>query len=101
MLFRRRKESESARLYRALRAFDQERLARGAPAGGDSRYVAFSRGCGGGPSFVIREETAEGACRAYAILALYEEGGIEESSFASPSEAVAFVAAAVERLARA
>ncbi len=101
MLFKRRTEREPARLYRTLRTMDQERLARGAPTGGNGRIVAFSRGCGGGPSFVIREEAADGACRAYAILALYEESGIEESSFASASDAMAFVASAVERLVRA
>jgi hypothetical protein len=99
-LFWRETESEPIRLYKALRGMAQDRLSRGAPSGGDSRYVAFSRGCGGGASFVVREEAADGSCRAYAILAAYEPSGVEESSFPSASQALAFVARAVEGLQR-
>ncbi len=99
-MFWRESESEPVRLYRALRAMAQDRLSQGAAAGADSRYVAFSRGCGGGPSFVVREEEGDGNCRAYAILATYETSGVEESSFPSPAEALAFVARAVEALRR-
>ncbi len=93
-------ESEPVRLYRALRDMAQEKLSRGVTAGADTRYVAFSRGCGGGPSFVVREEEGDGSCRAYAILATYEASGVEESSFPSTAEALAFVARAVEALRR-
>jgi hypothetical protein len=78
----------------------QEKLSRGATAGEDARFVAYSRGCGGGPSFVVREEAADGSCRAYVILATYEPNGVEDSSFPSASEALAFVARAVEGLRR-
>lgn len=98
--FSRASEPEPNRLYRALRRANGDALARGVAAGADSRYVAFSRGCGGGMSFLIREEEAGGACRAFAILALYEDGGIEESSFGSKPEALAFVARAVAALER-
>ncbi len=99
-MFWREQESEPIRLYKALRDMAQDRLSRGAPSGAETRYVAFSRGCGGGPSFVVREEAADGGCRAYAILATYEPSGVEESSFPSASEALAFVARAVEGLRR-
>ncbi len=98
--FSRAGEPEQNRLYRALRRASGEALAKGAAAGADSRYVAFSRGCGGGTSFLVREEAVGGACRAYAILALYEESGIEESSFGSKTEALAFVARAIAALGR-
>ncbi len=99
-MFWRESESEPVRLYRVLRDMAQDKLSRGATAGVDSRYVAFSRGCGGGPSFVVREEEGDGSCRAYAILATYVSSGVEESSFPSPAEALAFVARAVEALRR-
>ncbi|MCI4678142.1 hypothetical protein K9U39_15015 [Rhodoblastus acidophilus] len=99
-MFWREKETEQVRLYRVLRGMERARLSRGAAAGGDFRFVAYSRGCGGGTSFLVREETADGACRAYAILATYEPDGVEESSFGSAAEALAFVARAVEALRR-
>lgn len=99
MLFRRAPRSEPERLYTLLRRADAARLSAGAPAAAGARYVAYSRGCGGGASFLIREEAANGACRAYAVLALYEASGIEDSSFATPAEALAFVGAAVAALA--
>ncbi|WP_298425308.1 hypothetical protein [Rhodoblastus sp.] len=98
MFFRREKELEQDRLYRALRGMSQERLARGAPAGAESRYVAFSRGCGGGASFLVREEATDGTCRAFAILATYEPDGVEQSSFVSAADALGFVARAVDSL---
>ncbi|HUO53998.1 MAG TPA: hypothetical protein VMU18_04625 [Rhodoblastus sp.] len=101
MLFRRQSEAEPIRLYKILRAMAAKKLSRGAPAGGDARYVAFSRGCGGGASFLVREEAGDGACRAYVILATYAPDGVEDSSFASGAEALAFVARAVESLRRA
>ncbi|MGO8739391.1 hypothetical protein [Rhodoblastus sp.] len=100
-MFWRQSASEPVRLYRALRDVAQDKLSRGAAAGDETRYVAFSRGCGGGPSFVVREEAPDGKCRAYAILATYASSGVEESSFSSADEALSFVARAVEALRRA
>lgn len=99
MFFRREPLSEPVRLYRRLRKADAAKLAQGAPAGVDTRFVAYSRGCGGGTSFLIREEAPNGACRAYVVLATYEASGVEESSFATPEEAMRFAGRAVEALA--
>jgi hypothetical protein len=85
-------------LYRSLRAASAQDLARGADSGRGTRFVAYGRGCSGGPSFLVREESAEGEARAWAILATYETSGIEDSSFATPDEALAFVAEAVAAL---
>ncbi len=100
MLFDRFRRPERVKLYQALRRSHYEALARGAPTGRGTRYVAYSRGCGGGASFLVREEGDGGICHAYAVLALYEESGIEESSFSSSAEAMAFVASAVKELRR-
>lgn len=100
MFFKREKKPELLRLYQALKKAHHEVLTGGVTTDRNTRYVAYSRGCGGGPSFLIREETADGACTAYAILALYEESGIEKSSFATPADALAFVATAVKELRR-
>ncbi len=100
MFFKRDREAEQVGLYRTLRRTPHEVLIGGVPTGRGTRYVAYSRGCGGGASFLVREEAADGTCRAFAILALYEESGIEDSSFASSAEAMAFVASAVGELRR-
>ncbi len=100
MFLSRFKQPERVKLYQSLRKAHHEVLARGAPTGRGTRYVAYSRGCGGGASFLVREEAEDGRCHAYAVLALYEESGIEESSFATCAEAMDFVAAAVKELRR-
>ncbi len=98
MFLRRNDKPERVRLYDILRRSDFGRLTAGVPTGRGTRYVAYSRGCGGGASFLVREETETGACHAYAILATYEESGIEQSSFESAPEAMEFVAAAIQLL---
>jgi hypothetical protein len=98
MFFKADKKPEQDRLYQILRRADFDRLRTGAPTGRGTRYVAYSRGCGGGASFLVREEDETGGCRAYAILATYEESGIEDSSFASAPDALDFVSTAIRHL---
>lgn len=101
MFFKRGAQSEQARLYKKLRQADAGKLAKGVSAGGEARYVAYSRGCGGGASFLIREEAPDGGCRAWVVLATYEANGVEDSSFPSAAEAMRFASRAVDALERA
>jgi hypothetical protein len=93
--------SEPVRLYRALaKAHAGTALQGPLDRARGTRYVVYSRGCGGGASLLIREEAADGTCRSHAVLATYMPDGIEHSSFDSPAQALAFVADAVDELLR-
>lgn len=84
-------------LYDRMRRSDLEVLRSGADTGRGTSYRIFTRGCGGGSSFLVREEKMpENACHAWVVFALGVDGGIESSSFPTPAEAQAFVHAAVE-----
>lgn len=88
-------------LYKRMRATDLDVLRDGGDTGRGTQYRIFTRGCGGGSSFLVREEKMpENDCQAWVVFALGVDGGIESSSFATPQDAQDFVRAAVGAICR-
>lgn len=101
MLFGKGDQPPHFALYTRMRNTDQEVLRAGAPTGRGTYYRIFNRGCGGGASFLVREESLpDNDCKAWVVFATHAEDGIESSSFSTAEEAKAFVKAAVEALCR-
>ncbi|MGC2854406.1 hypothetical protein ACM64Y_02940 [Novispirillum sp. DQ9] len=99
MLFKKSDQPEHFKLYTRMRNTDQEHMRDGAPTGRGTFYRIFNRGCGGGSSFLVREESLpDNDCKAWVVYATHAEGGIDSSSFPTPQEARAFVEAAVNAL---
>ncbi|KJS40436.1 MAG: hypothetical protein VR70_05745 [Rhodospirillaceae bacterium BRH_c57] len=99
MLFTKSDHPPHHKLYTRMRNTDQEAMRAGAETGRGTYYRIFNRGCGGGSSFLIREESLpDNACSAWVVFATHADDGIESSSFPTHEEAAAFVQAAVNAL---
>lgn len=99
MLFKKTHHPAHFALYTRMRNTDQDAMRAGADTGRGTYYRIFNRGCGGGSSFLVREESLpDNDCKAWVVFATHADNGIESSSFPTPEDAAAFVRAAVDAL---